>query len=1032
MLKIKITIILILLLLLSCYSVNAKKVQYASMSADGYLSNSDADYFTARDSIDADTMNVAGVIKIGQTSGAQWTVSRGFFYFDTSGIPDDARAQKAWLYYYVASNPIHMRVLVDSSNTLPRTPALTTDSFHIDWYDLYGPPYLLTGTGWKNILVVDKYIEGNVNVNAFGTTKFALISESDYQGQEYATGIMEIHSANDVNKPYLLVQYNTPPSIPTLEGSSKASTSSGYRLYMISTDDDEEPENNKIKYRIDWGDGEVSWAPTLHTESGTKISTTHRYNKIGSFTIKVSAYDNSGETNDNSGVASKTIEVVEGPVPDQEEGIFSKIASWFSWLFPPEDEGPNQKFNKLKGAYITEGEQKHLKIWWDVNKAALEQSNLMVHIQIETISGTTSLGTFNVREHTSYEKAYVVLNWDEKFPGHTTWSFTIRAQFLNPTEPADSPKDDNEISVMFLLGLLMDMDFFILLLFVIILVVSIILLYRFRKRIWWKHYVKKKYTQAELNEMPDGYIKDLIIEMQRKKKRWPLPKEKPGSIFGDIMKDIKQWKSKKPKQISSEPIYRKTVKPIFKKKYITTKPVAKKPKTKHKKEKETKKEKIKHKKTILREFIGARTFEDLYNKPEIAIPDELDKEIDYTQRRLRALRGKIERDPKLRKEKERTITTYQNKINRMKRVKQLNAQKNRLRGIMNSNATMKNKMQSLYSAGIISDHKILGKVLIDVNKGKTTEQEAEKKIVGVYNNIQQEIHETLKKTGHPELKTQKPSDRMVTREYKEIQPTLKEEPAPERKESRPYKVSPKAMKGLARHREIQKVSKELKEKYRKNLPTTSSDVSEPSRFRKETGNQFSKMLEEEYEERGPQEFERWKNTLLRDPEQLQDEWKEAERRAEQIVPRAVQGQIKPRTKKLQRYMTETKMISKEKPISKQKIIKLKEGDATEAKCPICGNRGSIIKSMTKERDGRTTVLQECKKCKKKWGWSGYYRRKKNRFGKVNRIGSKPKKKKTIKGKKIFRRKIKTKPKKIKKVKRIKRKKLKRRKKGGKR
>ena len=751
--KTKIIVMLTLFLFIMPYSVKAVTVDFSSSTADGYLSKSHAVYTTARTAFEADDISTSGYIKIGQTSGAEWTIYRGYFYFDTSDIPDDVRVQKAWLYFNVVDNPIQVSVLSDSTGSgYPSFPNLLKTDYDRAWYDTSVPgpglSYTVGSTGWNNIILVSDSLAESTTISKTGTTRFALISGSDHQNNAYATGIMNVRSANDANPPYLKVQYNTPPSIPILEGKSQASIQNDYKLYMTSTDGDGESTNNKIKYKIDWGDGSVSWTPGTYTTSGNTVSTKHRYTKIGTYTMSVTAYDNSGEDNDHSGIASKTITVQEGSLPDEGEGIWATIASWFSWLFPEEDDGPNQQFKAVRATYSSDQNgERQLSIWWDVNKAALEQSNLIVHLLIETTTGTTSIGTFNVRDHTTRETAYDITNWEQKFPGYSTWSFVVHAKFLNPTEPADSPKDDNEASVRFILGFPIYADFFIALSIFIIFIIVVILLYRFRKQLFWGKYLKKP-SKAEVDQLPEGYIKNLLEKRRKRQER--------------IKKKQAEEKLKKGLEtLKFLALYPKPKKVIVKEKYVPFYETVKKPVQRQKEKKTEPVKKKKQKKQRIPQlekpssYMRITTVDEMYTKPELVLPKDINKKIRHINSEI--IKSGNEMNIKNKKEMQKKIKTDKKKLNALLKARALIYTRDRFRNIMHSDTPIFEKIKNIEDIPYTTDKSEIKKywVIPELKKtihkfksGKISGPEAEKELIKEYNRIEKRAAEQIKTAGY--------------------------------------------------------------------------------------------------------------------------------------------------------------------------------------------------------------------------------------------------------------------------------------------
>jgi hypothetical protein len=656
-----IAVFTVIFLIISCYSVSAVQLNCDSTTADGYLIKEDVVYLDARDAISADTVNTASdYIKIGQSTG--WSIYRGFFYFDTSDIPDDVTVQKAWLHFYIKDNPIAIRPMAELTGLKPQA-ILVADDYNIMWYDLSGVPQSVLSTGWNSVIINDKSTlpstgSYSVPISKTGITKFAMISRKDDTSSAEATGIMNVYSGNSIYAPYLVVQYNTPPTMPELTGKNDGASQRYYSLSMVSTDNDGESENNKIRYRINWGDGSSEWAPsTGYKESGESATAKHKYTQVGNYIISVKAYDNSGESNDQSGTISKTIKInPPADYPEEEsESIWQKIGSLFSWLFPPEDEGPNQRFKSLRARYVSaEGGGRHLAIWWEVNKAANDQNNLVVSLIADTHDGKVDLGSYAVQNHNSYTKPLYIYNWDKKFTGYSTWSFNLIATFVNPTEPEGYSTEDNTITLTYFLGLEIQKEFWYIVAFFIILIIIILILYILRKQIFWQFYLKKKpkdYTEGEINRMEPGFARDWLIAKKEKydkrearkskakrlvekledeisyktKRRMKLMKKNPPSLFNTL---------KKSDSSKTVPDKKKT-EPVEKRK---TKKEKRKQKKEKKQEKKIKKQKVKKKakqKKVQKEEPAEKTKKDdrsIYEKAnwrkmEKRITEEKDVEL---------------------------------------------------------------------------------------------------------------------------------------------------------------------------------------------------------------------------------------------------------------------------------------------------------------------------------------------------------------------------------------------------------------------
>jgi hypothetical protein len=78
---------------------------------------------------------------------------------------------------------------------------------------------------------------------------------------------------------------NTPPNTPTITGTTNGKNKVIYD-YVIKTTD---PEENKVKYYIDWADGTHNM--TDFYQSGEEISISHKWDTKGNYGVKVQAID---------------------------------------------------------------------------------------------------------------------------------------------------------------------------------------------------------------------------------------------------------------------------------------------------------------------------------------------------------------------------------------------------------------------------------------------------------------------------------------------------------------------------------------------------------------------------------------------------------------------------------------------------------------------------------------------------------------------------------------------------------------------
>ncbi|KAA0015009.1 MAG: hypothetical protein FE041_01190 [Thermoplasmata archaeon] len=121
-----------------------------------------------------------------------------------------------------------------------------------------------------------------------------------------------------------LTEVELPPSEPTISGNEtgKINVLQTYQLYS------EDPEEDRIRYFIDWGDGSTEWSKLY--ESGEVISVSHSWNKEGTYVIKVIAEDEKGAESDT---ASFTVSMAEKIVDQRQvNGYYAYIINNTRWL----------------------------------------------------------------------------------------------------------------------------------------------------------------------------------------------------------------------------------------------------------------------------------------------------------------------------------------------------------------------------------------------------------------------------------------------------------------------------------------------------------------------------------------------------------------------------------------------------------------------------------------------------------------------------------------------------------------------------
>jgi hypothetical protein len=93
------------------------------------------------------------------------------------------------------------------------------------------------------------------------------------------------NSSNITTTTVNIIKTNTPPLLPDIDGTENGTTNITYRFTIISEDED----GDELKYIINWGDGTTTETDFL--PSGTYFNSFHKWIKIGTYTINVTAFD---------------------------------------------------------------------------------------------------------------------------------------------------------------------------------------------------------------------------------------------------------------------------------------------------------------------------------------------------------------------------------------------------------------------------------------------------------------------------------------------------------------------------------------------------------------------------------------------------------------------------------------------------------------------------------------------------------------------------------------------------------------------
>jgi Clostripain family/PKD domain len=120
-------------------------------------------------------------------------------------------------------------------------------------------------------------------------------------------------------KEYLGLSSNTPPLIPTIEGSEKGKFNV-VQTYVVSAEDSQADD---ISFYVDWGDG--SYKMVGPVSSGEEFSINHTWASEGTYAIKVKATDQYGAQSDWG-----TLTVI---MPLRPQTLLERIMEWILQIF---------------------------------------------------------------------------------------------------------------------------------------------------------------------------------------------------------------------------------------------------------------------------------------------------------------------------------------------------------------------------------------------------------------------------------------------------------------------------------------------------------------------------------------------------------------------------------------------------------------------------------------------------------------------------------------------------------------------------
>ena len=129
-------------------------------------------------------------------------------------------------------------------------------------------------------------LEGYADSNKDG---FCSVEEAFYYAKSIITNETSMHPQifDDYPGELILTKVEMPPSIPKISGKEVGKTNNSYTYHVISYD----PEVDRIKYEIDWGD---SMQQTIYFESGEMVSIQHEWKREGTYNVGIRAIDERG------------------------------------------------------------------------------------------------------------------------------------------------------------------------------------------------------------------------------------------------------------------------------------------------------------------------------------------------------------------------------------------------------------------------------------------------------------------------------------------------------------------------------------------------------------------------------------------------------------------------------------------------------------------------------------------------------------------------------------------------------------------
>lgn len=228
-----------------------------------------------------------------------YSVYRGYLYFDTSGIPDDAVVSDVKLYLYGAgdfdtSDYCSVRV-TEGMPTYPHDPLVNADYNKANYNtDLLGQLFAGNYTlGWNTI---NFNSAGEAEINLTGTSKFCLRSTFDISGVTPSNSQYVVFYSREKGltyAPYLEVTYSIPidpPDVTTNDPDPNTLTTTSVEVWGYLDDDGGEPCSVRFEYGTtvsygsytSWQSGVEAGSSFSATLTGLSRGTTYHYQAVAS------------------------------------------------------------------------------------------------------------------------------------------------------------------------------------------------------------------------------------------------------------------------------------------------------------------------------------------------------------------------------------------------------------------------------------------------------------------------------------------------------------------------------------------------------------------------------------------------------------------------------------------------------------------------------------------------------------------------------------------------------------------------------